>query len=52
MDGRRQRGYSTEIHGLLGAVQCALDKRLEKTGLEQMPAEKAWLKIKKALENN
>jgi len=49
---RRQRktDYSTEIHGLLGAVQCALDKRLKMTGLPQMSAEKAWLKIKKSLE--
>jgi len=45
--GRKQRktDFSTEVYGNEGAVQAALLKRFEKTGIKQMSAAEAWEKI-------
>ncbi len=45
---RRQRhtSFSTRAYGLLGAIQKALDKRFEKTGIEQSSARSVWLQLR------
>lgn len=47
-EDRRQyhSSYSTAAHGLLGAIQLALDKRFEKTGIEQPSARAAWMRLR------